>query len=275
MLKVGALALLLFSATATDDDVDEATLFDRMSAREQILDAQRETTQNTTRQRALLAYRLMRRRQLGFAANPENRLDHARAFDLALLALRRSFDETMTLAHELDRVRTDRTAMETAFVARALNEASSSKELPQGQRPNWPDPNPVRLFRPIRGSPVAVPGLRRDGPTKIELRHSSVVMLARMNEPARAISSGVIKHVEALPQGGFAIVTAHADGFTSIITGLRDITVNPGDIVNAGQTIGLVGRNLDGAAVISVEIWRNRRPQDTGKLLHLRLGSAS
>jgi septal ring factor EnvC (AmiA/AmiB activator) len=122
---------------------------------------------------------------------------------------------------------------------------------------------------------VAVPGARRDGPTKIEIRHDSVEILARLNEPVHAVAAGVVKRVEPLAQGGFAVMTAHPDGLTSILTGLRDVAVQPGETVVAGQTLGLVGRNLDGAAVISVAIWRHRRPQDAGKLLRIRLAPNS
>jgi murein DD-endopeptidase MepM/ murein hydrolase activator NlpD len=115
--------------------------------------------------------------------------------------------------------------------------------------------------------------VRRDGSTKVELRHDSVDLLARMNDPVRAIAAGVVDRVELLPQGGFAVVTVHGDGLVSIVTGLRDVTVAPKAQVEAGQSLGLAGRNLDGAALVSVEIWRNRRPQDAAKLLHVRLGS--
>ena len=121
------------------------------------------------------------------------------------------------------------------------------------------------------GIPLALPGSRRDRPTNIELRHDSVELLARLDESVHAIAAGVVKRVEALPQGGFAIVTAHPGGYTSIVTGLRDIAVKSGDPVGAGQTVGLAGRNLDGATVISVEIWRKRRPADTAKLLRVVL----
>jgi len=117
--------------------------------------------------------------------------------------------------------------------------------------------------------------MRRDGPTKIEIHHDGVEFLARLDEPVHAVAAGVVKRVEPLAQGGFAVITAHPGGLTSIITGLRDIAVKPGEAVVAGQTLGFTGRNLDGAAVISVEIWHKRRPADTGKLLHARLAPAS
>ncbi len=266
--------LIPMTAWAADPSPEETALFDGLNVREQVLDGQATSAANTVRQRALMTYRLSRCRELGFAANPESRLDEARAFDLALVALRRSLDEAQALAQELDRVRLDRSALEAALVARALDEnanlagsaADASLESPLVK---------ARLLRPVRGIPVAVPGARRDGSTKIEIRHDSVEFLARLNEPVRAVAAGVVRRVEALAQGGFAVMTAHPGGVTSILTGLRDIAVKPGDIVVAGQALGLTGRNLDGAAVVSVEIWRHRHPLDAGRLLRVRVPPAS
>jgi septal ring factor EnvC (AmiA/AmiB activator) len=269
-------AVLLAPVTVFAADIvsDEAALFDRLGAREQILDTQTATAESITRQRALLAYRLSRRRELGFAANPENRLDEARTFDLALVALRRGLDESSTLARELDKVRVERSTLEAALVARALGEAAGQDHAETEASPDS-RLTAARLLRPVRGTPVAVPGTRRDGTTKIEIRHDGVEILARLNEPVHAIAAGVVKRVEPLAQGGFAVMTAHPGGLTSILSGLRDVAVKPGDAVLAGQTLGLTGRNLDGAAVISVEIWRHRQPQDAGKLLRVRLAPNS
>ena len=250
------LALCLLPTTAgAETSADEAALFDRLTLREQILDTQRSGSESTARQRGLLAYRLCRRRELGFAPSPEGRLEEARAFDLALLALRRGADETRTLTRELDRVRAERTAIEAAFVARATNPtvAGDNSLVAEGA---------TRCARPVRGETVALPGLRRDGSTKVELRHDGVDLLARLNEPVKSLAAGIVKRIEALPQGGFAIVTAHTTaGLVSIVSGLRDIVVAPGAKVEAGQPLGLAGRNLDGAAVVSIEIWRDRRAQ--------------
>jgi len=238
-------------------------VFEQLGTREQILDMQREASEAGTRRRALWACRMARQRELGFALDPEGRLDDASAFDMALLALRRSADETGALARELDRVRAERTAMESALIARALA-ATHGSQAPQGRS----EP----LVRPVRGSPVAGPGVRRDGPSKVELHHDSVDLLARLNDPVRSIASGVVRRVEILPQGGFAVVTAHGNGMTSIVSGLRDVVVAPHTPVAAGQVLGSAGRNLDGAVVVSVEIWRNRRPENAARLLRIRVG---
>jgi murein DD-endopeptidase MepM/ murein hydrolase activator NlpD len=252
------------NALASEPADDETSVFERLSVREHVLESQTATAAATARERTLLAYRMARRRELGFLANPEGRLGEAQTFDLALVALRRSLDEAQTLARELDRVRSERTTLESALVDRTLREHrtsdASTESLPR-----------QRLPRPVRGTPVAVPGVRRDGPTKVELRHEAVEILARLNDPVRAVATGVVKHVENLPQGGFAVVVAHGDGKTSIVSGLRDFAVKPGDHVDAGQILGLAGRNLDGAAVVSVEIWQKRQSVETAKLLRIRL----
>lgn len=269
-----ALLLLPIGAMAAEPSADETALFDRLGVREQILDAQTAAAESTTRQRALLAYRLSRRRELGFAANPETRLDDASSFDLALVALRRGLDESRTLGRELDKVRVERSTLEAALVTRALGEAIGQDRAETAAGPEG-RPSTTHLLRPVRGTPVAVPGARRDGTTKIEIRHDSVEILARLNEPVHAVAAGVVKRVEPLAQGGFAVMTEHPAGLTSILSGLRDVAVKPGDVVLAGQTLGLTGRNLDGAAVISVEIWHHRQPQDAGKLLRIRLSPNS
>lgn len=272
MRSTSLLLLGLLPATAAaQTSAHEAALFEQLTVREQILDTQRTASAGVTRQRALLAYRLCRQRELGFAPNPEHRLEDARAFDLALLALHRSWEETHTLTRALDRVRSERTTVETAFVARATSRNEASNAALDGASGESAAP----LVWPVRGVVVARPGSRRDGSTKAELRHDGVEILARLNEPVHAVAAGTVHRVEALPQGGFAVVTGHALGLVSITTGLRDIAVAPGDKVGAGQTLGLTGRNLDGAAVVTVEIWRDRRPQDAARLLRPRSRSGA
>ncbi len=242
---------------------DEDLLCAGLGARERVLDAQQEAALATARAQALDLYRIAQHRQLTFVASPEHRLEDARAFDLALTALRRSSEEKRAIAHELDLVRDERATLASVMTRRARSGDARTESDVRTK---------AAFLRPLkRGTPVAVPGLRRDGPTKVELRHDDVDLLARMNAPVRAVAAGVIKRVELLPEGGFAVVTLHADRMVSIVSGLRDVVVRPAATVEAGQTLGLAGRNLDGAAVVSVEIWRDRHPQDAARLLRVRL----
>jgi septal ring factor EnvC (AmiA/AmiB activator) len=175
---------------------------------------------------------------------PASRVDDTAALDAARVALHRVANETQALDAELNRVRADRVRL-----AAALSETPE----PAGT-------GPVRFARPVRGPLMTAPGLRHDGGT--DLNFQGVDVLARLNEPVRAPAQGLIRRVEALPQGGFAVVTSHADGWVSILSGMRDVAVLEGATVSAGQPLGRAGRNVDGAAVITMEFWHRRRPVD-------------
>jgi len=83
----------------------------------------------------------------------------------------------------------------------------------------------------------------------------------------RAIADGRVRKTAALPQGGYAVVTEHGDDRISILSGLRQIDVDEGTEVKAGQALGLVGRDLDGAPVLVFELWQNGSPIDPRPLL--------
>ena len=203
---------------------------------------------------ALLAYRLTRRRELDFVSNPEARRDDAEAADLALAWLGKGLAETRILADELERVRAERETLDRACSQRTDSPADTGESLP-------------RFVRPVRGAMVGVPGIRRDAPTGTGLRRDGIELLARLNEPVRAVAAGVIRRVENLPQGGYAVVMQHPTRLVSVLSGLRGVVVAPGEPVEAGQPLGLAGRNLDGAAVISLELWRNRQSVDPRQVL--------
>jgi len=228
---------------------DSARLAQRLATRQEVLEGQKVLAEARVREQALLAYRLTRRRELGFVISPESRLDDAEAADLALTSLGKGFAETRILIDELEHVRTERVALDRARGQRAGAPADTGESL-------------HRFARPVRGAVVGVPGISRDAPSGTQLRRDGIELLARLNEPVRAVAAGVIRRVERLPQGGYAVVTQHPARWVSVLSGLRGVVVAPGEPVEPGQALGLAGRNLDGAAVISLELWRNREPVD-------------
>jgi len=249
------LLLLVPAAVVQAESVDDgAVVAERLATREDVLQGQKDRAEAKLREEALLAYRLARRRELGFVGNPESRLDDAATTDLALASLARGAAEAGVLADELARVRADR-----VVVDRARGQQSDAATEP-GEAAR-------RFARPVRGTVVGVPGIGRDTPTGTELRREGIALLARLDEPVRAPAAGVVRRVERLPQGGFAVVTQHAGRWVSVVSGMRDVMVTPGDLVESGQVLGLAGRNLDGAAVISFELWRNRQPVDPRTVL--------
>lgn len=246
---IGLFLVPWLASSAWADTADDWTVIEqRLSTRQQVLQGQKEQAEQRTRAQAAAAYRLERRRELGFISTPESRGPDAQASDLAMAGLKRRHSEHSALSSELERVRSDLQRMQQARAAQKHDTASE-------------DPG-LKFVRPVRGVVVGQPGIRHESPTSTEVRRDGVEFLARLNEPVRAVGAGVVRIVELLPQGGYAVVTQHPKGWTSVISGLRDVAVQPGEPVAQGQSIGLAGRNLDGAAVISLELWVNRRPVD-------------
>jgi murein hydrolase activator len=245
---VGLLLVSLLAPMAWADTSDDwQVLEQRLSTRQQVLQGQKDQAEQRLRSQALAAYRLQRRRELGFFTTPESRLQDAQASDLAIASLQRRHIEERTLASELERVQID---------LRKIGKIRTPQDS------TAPEDISPKFARPVRGVVVGEPGLRHETPTSTEIRRDGMELLARLNEPVRAVGSGAVRIVEPLPQGGYAVVTQHPGGWISIVTGLRDVSVRPGEPVAQGQSIGLAGRNLDGAAVISLELWCHQKPVD-------------
>jgi murein hydrolase activator len=255
--SAGLLLFLWLTPAAWADPSDDWTAIEqRLSTRQQILKGQKREAEHRAREQALGAYRLQRRRELGFLAVPESRVQDAQASDLAIATLQRRHREKRTLSSELDHVQAELRKLQQA---REVQHAAMAAE----------DAGP-KFVRPVRGVVVGEPGVRHESPTSTEIRRDGIEFLARLDEPVRAVGAGVVRIVESLPQGGFAVVTQHPQGWISIVSGLRDVSVRPGEPVAQGQSVGLAGRNLDGAAVVSLELWRNRKPvEPRGRLTAL------
>lgn len=247
--SAGSLLLCLLAPLAWAEAPDDWTAIEqRLSTRQRIIQEQKEQAEQRAREQAMAAYRLQRRRELGFFTNPEARVRDAQASDLAIASLQRRHVEHRTLSSEWEGVGDELSRLERSRAdqrdAVAVDHASP------------------RFLRPVRGVVVGTPGIRDEPPTSTEIRRDGVEFLARLNEPVRAVAAGVVRMVEPMPQGGYSVVTQHPKGWISIVSGLRDVSVRAGEPVAQGQSIGLAGRNLDGAAVIALELWCQRKPVD-------------
>jgi septal ring factor EnvC (AmiA/AmiB activator) len=268
-LLAAALALLLGGPAAAQAPADDplAEALARARTRESIGVNRSESAGTRARAQALAAYRLARKRAATFLADPRSRAEQARALDAALWVLAREVREAALLREELAFSSRDRASLESA--AAATSTAPPPHPADDAFDPRSPGP---RLSWPARGALVRGPGLRRDDATLAVVREAGVRILSRLNEPARAPAAGRVQKVAALPRGGFALVTVHDDGAVSILSGLRQVEVAEGAAVEPGQRLGLVGRDLDGAPVVSFELWQRGRPIDPTPLLQDRRG---
>jgi septal ring factor EnvC (AmiA/AmiB activator) len=244
----------------------EQAVVDHLRARETILAEHAAAASTLSRQHTLTAYRLVRRRQIGFLTNPFRRRADAEAAGLAMAVVRRSLREAAINRDELARVRAEREALEKRLGRR--RDADSAPAPPEGTTVGR---GPARIGRPstvphfmspVPGPVVATPGLHRDQATDADLRRVGLQILARFNAPVRAPAAGMVRRVARLPHGGFAVVTAHADGWVSILSGMREVEVAERQPVIAGHALGFAGRTLDGATVVKYELWHDRVPVD-------------
>lgn len=240
-------------AASPEDAVegDPAALVEaHLGAREAALGRQREAARSRAREQALLAYRLLRRRELGFFADTQVRPQQAHATTLALTVLRRSLREEDTLRDELSRVSRERAAL-----------AVRPPSLPPREPP------PDRLTWPTKGTVIAGPGLKADPVTGVVVREPGVKILSRVDAPVVVPADGEVRRVESLPSGGYAVVLSHVGGMSTVLSGLRDVDVKAGEQVSLGARLGRVGRTLDGAPVVRWAVWRGGQPFDPRSLL--------
>lgn len=233
--------------TPRSQDIVDAHLADR----EGLLSKQRQTALTLVRQNAWIAYRLGRRRELGFFADTKLRPGAARAAAMSVLVLNRSVDEAVKLQDELARV-----VRERAGLAGRSGEASGS-DVETASSTDKPS-----LVWPTRGPTISGPGLRPDPVTAVVYRDTGVQILSRLDASVVSPADATVKRIANLPSGGYAVVLAHADGLVSILSGMRVVDVIEGQGILAGTDLGRVGRTLDGAPVLSMAVWRAGRPVD-------------
>ncbi len=248
------------AAQATWSDFHHG-LLDRLAARETAIADQQRVASASARRRARALYRLSRVAEMGFAAEPAHRLERSRASRAALPLFVRDAAEARALGAELERVRAERAALAAnARVLADLDAGSSSTPSASAAQPHW-------LVLPVNGPVIGRFGMAREPITGVRQRRTGVQLLARGGEAIRAAGAGTVRRVERIPAGGHAVVVSHArpgasPRWTTIVTGLRDVAVQPGQPVNAGDVLGAAGRTVDGAAVVGFELWRGRVPLD-------------
>ena len=223
-----------------------------LEARDATLGRQQQAARSLSRQHAWMAYRMSRKRAQGFFSNTQRRPDQARGAVMSLEVLERSLREEEKVAAERLRVQVERDAL--LGQRRSIAASAPASELRD-------------LVSPTKGPVISAPGLRADAVTGVMLRDLSIHILARMDAPVVSPGSGIVKRVEALPAGGYAIVLAQQDGVVSVLLGLRVVDVSQGQAVAAGQRVGRVGRTLDGAPVLRLAVWKQGHPVDARELM--------
>jgi murein DD-endopeptidase MepM/ murein hydrolase activator NlpD len=252
--RFAAILLLLGStgAQASPEAADSLSnvVDTHLADREGMLQKQRVAALDLVRQQAWMAYRLGRRRELGFFADTSLRPEAARASAMAVFVLNRSVHEAAKIDDELQRVKRER----ASYAARDAQGEPGASGPATTSKPS--------LVWPAKGPVISAPGLRPDPVTGVVYRDTGVQILARVDAAVVSPGTGQVRRVTNVPTGGYAVVIAHADGMVSVLSGLRVVDVSEGESVKAGSQVGLVGRTLDGAPVLRMAVWKSGQPVD-------------
>lgn len=243
-----ALVLLASGTSRAAPDGDASALVEmHLRGRQESLDRQQSSSHELGRQHAWMAYRLSQKRKRGFFSRSDRRPEQAGAAAMALLVLARTLDEGAKIGTERAQVEQERGRL-----------AAARSSADRAVRDEGPPP----LVWPSKGPVISGPGLRTDPVTKVVLRDPGVQILGRVDAQVAAPLEGAIAAVETLPGGGHAVVVAHASGWVAVLSGLRLVQVRMGEVVQAGQAVGRVGRTLDGAPVLRFSLWHHGNAVD-------------
>jgi len=258
-----------------------------LKRRQEIVQAHVNTARLRAQQHTRAFYRLARKRAvlLPESAATERAQLAVRAHYAALIA-QRSLGELKILESELEhaRVAAEDARRKAGGLDPARSRADGFREQSSGggrkdgrESSSFEPPStvPLLLRRPVSGPVVQRPGVYVDAITGAKTRALGIRILARMNARVVAPAAGRIHRVIARDEGGYAVVVAHGDGLTSIISGLRFVRVQSGQQIAAGHALGRVGRTLDGAPVVHVTVWRGAEVLDARVVFGLRSAQPS
>lgn len=96
---------------------------------------------------------------------------------------------------------------------------------------------------PVRGIYTSTFGYRRDPITGQRAYHSGVDISAPPGKPVKATAEGVVTKTEQYGGLGRAVFVAHGFGVTTVYGHLSRINVSPGQRVERGAIVGLVGNS--------------------------------
>lgn len=94
---------------------------------------------------------------------------------------------------------------------------------------------------PVRGIYTSTFGYRRDPITGQRAHHSGIDISAPPGKPVKATADGVVTKTEQYGGLGRAVYVAHGFGVTTVYGHLSRINVTPGQRLDRGTIVGLVG----------------------------------
>jgi murein DD-endopeptidase MepM/ murein hydrolase activator NlpD len=91
----------------------------------------------------------------------------------------------------------------------------------------------------------------------IIINNNGIDITTRPGEKARAIFTGIVSRIFAIPGGNTAVIIRHGE-FISVYSNLNEIYVSQGQTVNRGDNIGAiyVDKSDDDNTILKFQIWK-------------------
>lgn len=129
------------------------------------------------------------------------------------------------------------------------------------------------LVRPVAGRVVGDFGEYEDRVLEVPMYRNGVELLAKPNDPVKAIAPGEVVLVGALPGFERVVVIDHGGGYLSLTARLLSVVVEEGETIEGGAVLGRVGAKAvaDGLGTTAyLEIRHGQRPIDPERYLRSR-----
>lgn len=196
---------------------------------------------------------------------------------------------------EEERQRALAAAREAAKAAAAQNAANNNNNTAANNKPETPPPppetkpeppapapeKPTRVYNVLEATPEAAAlsenfesnrgklpwpvetgsiigyfGIQKNPDIKITEENDGMIFATRKGGNVKAVFSGQVRSVFAIPGGGYAITIKHGQYFTNYV-GLSGFSVKSGQSVTTGQVIGTARTNdEESAGVVEVQIYK-------------------
>jgi murein DD-endopeptidase MepM/ murein hydrolase activator NlpD len=143
----------------------------------------------------------------------------------------------------------------------AASAPSQPIEVPPVRQVSTPDAYGLYLWAPARGA------IRRGfDPSK---GHYAVDIAAPILTTILAPAAGTVVAADYTPANGYSLMIQHVNGLTSVFKHAHSLFKKPGDRVQPGETVALVGNSGDNTSGphVHFELWKNGKALDPAGLL--------
>jgi len=121
------------------------------------------------------------------------------------------------------------------------------------------DKNMGHLPWPVHGGVIVEAfGKNKDKDLKVVTFNNGVDISVPIGSSVYAVAGGKVTQIAFLPTFGNIVLIRHTNSYITVYANLSDINVTSGELVRAGQSIGVSGKAPEGGSIVHFEVWKGR-----------------